>query len=117
MWYSQPGPRLKHRLRSIQAWPSAQIHRNRSLGTLVSRYAADLVRQRDWPSFVAAFFYPAPVRNQYLALRAYNLELAAVSDETSTPSAGFLRLQWWRQALHLAMAVGELLFSLTSNAQ
>lgn len=84
-------------------------HQERTFGTKVSRQTADLVRQRDWPSFVAAFFYPTSMRDSYLTLRAYNIELASVSDETTTSSAGFLKLQWWRQALHSALQVSSLL--------
>lgn len=71
----------------------------RKLGTRVNRVTSDLVRRRDHASFLAAFFYPAHVRDQYLSLRAFNLELASISEEVSSRSAGFLRLQWWRQAL------------------
>ncbi|GAA6020367.1 hypothetical protein JCM10207_002084 [Rhodosporidiobolus poonsookiae] len=62
-------------------------------------YATDLVRRADHESIWAAHFYPAGLRPAYLALRAFNVELAGLPDHVSNQIVGRMRFQWWRDAV------------------
>jgi phytoene synthase len=48
----------------------------------------------------AAFFAPARVRADLMALYAFNLELARVRDLVTEPMAGQLRFAWWRDQIN-----------------
>ncbi|KAI9829540.1 MAG: hypothetical protein M1826_005585 [Phylliscum demangeonii] len=47
-------------------------------------------------------FIPAAAREGYMALRAFNASLAAVADIVSNPTAGAMRMQFWRDEIHQA---------------
>ncbi|GAA5985248.1 hypothetical protein JCM11641_003649 [Rhodosporidiobolus odoratus] len=65
-------------------------------------FATDIVRRTDHEAIYAAYFYPASVRPAYLAIRAINAELAGLPDQVTTPLAGRMRFQWWREGLKSA---------------
>lgn len=48
----------------------------------------------------AAFFAPASVRDDVLALYAFNIELARVRETVREPLAGQMRLAWWRDQIN-----------------
>ena len=50
----------------------------------------------DTPSHTLLAFIPPASQSAYLAIRAFNLELARIPDTVSTPQVGSLRLQFWR---------------------
>ncbi|GJN93871.1 hypothetical protein Rhopal_006930-T1 [Rhodotorula paludigena] len=62
-------------------------------------YAGDLVRRTDHEAIWASYFYPSPVQPAYLALRAFNAEIAALPDQVSNQLVGRMRFQWWRDAI------------------
>jgi phytoene synthase len=62
-------------------------------------FCADLVRARDFTAYAASLFVPAPVRRGWLAVAAFNAEVAHVRDHVSQPLPGEIRLQWWRDTL------------------
>lgn len=45
-----------------------------------------------------------PARDAYLALRAFNVEVARIADATSNPTVGALRMQYWRDSITKALA-------------
>lgn len=49
-------------------------------------------------------FVPARARDAYVALRAFNVDVALVADHTSTPAVGRMRMQFWRDAVDKALA-------------
>ena len=53
-------------------------------------------RKFDSPSYTLLAFIPPSSQIAYLALRAFNLELARIPDTVSTPHVGSLRMQFWR---------------------
>ncbi|MCJ1407575.1 hypothetical protein MMC19_001646 [Ptychographa xylographoides] len=59
-------------------------------------YCVDLLRKYDTPSYTLLPFIPTSAQPAYLAIRAFNLEIARVADSVSTPQVGALRLQFWR---------------------
>jgi NADH dehydrogenase [ubiquinone] 1 alpha subcomplex assembly factor 6 len=67
-------------------------------------YCAHLVKTHDAPSHVLQTFVPPPARDAYLALRAFNIDVAQVADTTSTPTVGMMRMQFWRDTITKALA-------------
>jgi phytoene synthase len=62
-------------------------------------FCAGLVRAQDFKSYAASLFASAEARRAWLALAAFNAEVAHVRDHISQPLPGEIRLQWWRDAL------------------
>jgi len=58
-----------------------------------------LVRQHDRDRFLTALFAPAAVREDLLALYAFNHEIAKTREVVSEPVLGQIRLQWWRETI------------------
>ena len=58
-----------------------------------------LVRVADRDRFLTTLFAPIEHRPALLALYAFNLEIARVSDVVHEPLAGEIRLQWWSDVL------------------
>ena len=63
-------------------------------------YAAAQVRAQDPDRFHLALAAPQPVQEGWLALAAFNLELARVARRVNEPDLGLIRLEWWREVLH-----------------
>ena len=70
-------------------------------------FCADLVRAQDFRAYAASLFVPAEVRRSWLALAAFNAEVAHVRDHISQPIAGEIRLQWWRDILTAENGAGH----------
>lgn len=62
-------------------------------------FCADLVRARDFRTYAASLFVSPEARRAWLALAAFNAEVAHVRDHVSQPLPGEIRLQWWRDVL------------------
>lgn len=67
-------------------------------------YCANLVRTYDAPSHILQSFLPQTSRDAYLAIRAFNVDVARIADTTSTPTVGMMRMQFWRDAVTKALA-------------
>lgn len=67
-------------------------------------YCANLVRTYDAPSHILQSFIPHTSRDAYLAIRAFNIDVARVADTTSTPTVGMMRMQFWRDAVTKSLA-------------
>ncbi|KAF9700114.1 hypothetical protein EKO04_001831 [Ascochyta lentis] len=67
-------------------------------------YCANLVRTYDTPSHILQSFIPQSSRDAYLAIRAFNVDVASVADTTSTPTVGMMRMQFWRDTVTKALA-------------
>ena len=68
-------------------------------GHAAEAFCADLVRAQDFRTYAASLFVPADARRAWLALAAFNAEVAHVRDHVRQPLPGEIRLQWWRDAL------------------
>lgn len=66
-------------------------------------YCANLVRTYDAPSHILQTFIPQSSRDAYLAIRAFNVDVARVADTTSTPTIGMMRMQFWRDTVTKAL--------------
>lgn len=67
-------------------------------------YCANLVKTYDTPSHILQTFVPNSSRDAYLAIRAFNVDVARVADTTSTPTIGMMRMQFWRDTIAKALA-------------
>lgn len=61
-------------------------------------------RKYDTPAFLLQSYIPHQARDAYLAIRAFNLEVARTADTTSTPTIGAMRLQFQRDVITKALA-------------
>lgn len=67
-------------------------------------YCSNLIRKYDSPSFTLQTFIPPSSRDAYLAIRAFNIDVAQIADTTSTPTIGIMRMQFWRDTVTKALA-------------
>ena len=67
-------------------------------------YIRDRVRAGDQDRYWATLLAPEPARGPLLALYAFHLEIAQIPEQVSEPQLGEIRLEWWREALHAALA-------------
>lgn len=72
--------------------------------TNAQAYCADQARTHDFTSYAASLFVPPEPRRAWLALAAFNADVAHIRDHISQPMPGEIRLQWWRDTL---TGVGE----------
>jgi NADH dehydrogenase [ubiquinone] 1 alpha subcomplex assembly factor 6 len=68
------------------------------------KYCLDLLRKYDTPSSLLLPYIPSHARDAYVALRAFNIDVARTADTTSTPTIGSMRLQFQRDAVTKALA-------------
>jgi NADH dehydrogenase [ubiquinone] 1 alpha subcomplex assembly factor 6 len=62
-------------------------------------YCLDSLRKYDTPSSLLLPYIPGHARDAYVALRAFNIDVARTADTTSTPTIGAMRLQFQRDAV------------------
>ncbi|PVH95750.1 hypothetical protein DM02DRAFT_645160 [Periconia macrospinosa] len=67
-------------------------------------YCANLLKTYDTPSHVLQTFIPSSSRDAYLAIRAFNVDVARVADTTSSPTIGMMRMQFWRDTVTKSLA-------------
>lgn len=58
----------------------------------------------DSPSYTLLAFIPPASQTAYLAIRAFNLEIARIADTISNPTVGAMRYQFWRDNITRAFA-------------
>ncbi|GAB7358088.1 hypothetical protein MBLNU230_g0249t1 [Neophaeotheca triangularis] len=68
------------------------------------RFCLDTLRRYDTPSSLLLPYIPNHARDAYIALRAFNIDVARTADTTSTPTIGAMRLQFQRDAVTKALA-------------
>jgi NADH dehydrogenase [ubiquinone] 1 alpha subcomplex assembly factor 6 len=56
----------------------------------------------DRPSYLASGFFPAPLRAHFLAIRAFNAEVARVADSVDNELMARIRIAWWKDAIRSA---------------
>ena len=67
------------------------------------QFCLDSLRRSDTPSSLLLPYIPKHARDAYIALRAFNIEIARTADTTSTPTIGAMRLQFQRDAMTKAL--------------
>lgn len=83
--------------------PAAEITSPEELGS-ARKYCLDLLRKYDTPSSLLMPYIPSHARDAYIALRAFNIDVARTADTTSTPTIGSMRLQFQRDAITKSLA-------------
>nr|POF21057.1 nadh dehydrogenase (ubiquinone) complex i, assembly factor 6 [Quercus suber] len=83
--------------------PAAQISSQDEISRARS-YCLDLLRRYDTPSSLLLPYIPRHARDAYIALRAFNIDIARTADTTSTPTIGAMRLQFQRDAVSKSLA-------------
>ena len=68
------------------------------------KYCLDTLRRYDTPSSLLLPYIPSHARDAYVALRAFNIEIARTADTTTTPTIGSMRLQFQRDAVSKSLA-------------
>lgn len=63
---------------------------------------ASLLEKIDRPSMLASRFYPASLRAHFLAIRAFNAQVARVADSVDNELMARIRVAWWRDAIRSA---------------
>jgi phytoene/squalene synthetase len=64
-----------------------------------AQYIAELVRREDRDRYILALFAPASVRQDVMALYAFNAEMAKIRTSVSETMIGRIKLQWWRDVI------------------
>lgn len=109
---------------------TAISRRQRTFSTLTdpTSYCVDLLRERDYESFLIGHLFPTELRPGYFALKAFSVsvhdlvsrlylnvcskvELATVQDNVSNSMLGSMRMQFWRDAVKATDAVCALFIS------
>lgn len=67
-------------------------------------YCSNLLRRYDTPSSLLLPYIPRQARDAYVALRAFNIDVARTADTTNTPAIGQMRLQYQRDAVTKALS-------------
>ena len=62
-------------------------------------FCADQARTHDFTGYAASLFVRPQPRRAWLALAAFNADVAHIRDHISQPMPGEIRLQWWRDTL------------------
>lgn len=76
-------------------WKSTSSSSNPSSTNSISY----LVQSTDYSSYLAHYFYQRRHQQHYLAIRAFNSELASIKDSVSSEILGRIRIGWWRDAI------------------
>ncbi|XP_015448530.1 NADH dehydrogenase (ubiquinone) complex I, assembly factor 6 isoform X4 [Pteropus alecto] len=63
------------------------------------QYCMELLRKRDYESYLCSLLLPAQSRSSAFALRAFNVELAQVKDSVSEKTIGLMRMQFWKKTV------------------
>jgi len=89
--------RFPGKLRSPGGWLRSLTT---SSNTIADEYCVDLVKKHDFDSFLSGLLVPKASRAAYFAIRAFNVEIALIKDQThGNLLAGKIRFQWWRDLL------------------
>lgn len=85
---------------------TVQISFSRSRRPFVELQQADncLHRKYDSPSYTFQTFIPPASRDAYLAIRAFNVDIARVADSVSNPTIGAMHMQFWRDNINKTFA-------------
>ncbi|XP_028037364.1 NADH dehydrogenase (ubiquinone) complex I, assembly factor 6 [Bombyx mandarina] len=78
-------------------------------------YCANLVRQHDYENFLATLLLTKAVRSPTLVVRAFNVEVARIQDQTTDSQTAAFRLQFWNDTLKLLYKNDQTLKNIPAN--
>jgi len=64
-----------------------------------AKHCMDLVQRVDNEHYVSTVLAPTKYRGAFFGLRAFNAELASISESAKDPRTASMRFQWWRTTL------------------
>ncbi|XP_065827433.1 NADH dehydrogenase (ubiquinone) complex I, assembly factor 6-like isoform X2 [Oscarella lobularis] len=64
-----------------------------------SSYCLNLVKNHDYEHYLCALLLPSRYRDDVIALRAFNVELAKIRSSITDKTTGKLRIQFWHEAI------------------
>ncbi len=65
-----------------------------------SEYCRDLVKKYDFHNYLIGLLLPKQYRVGYFAIRAFNIEIATIKDQTKSNNiAAKIRFQWWKDII------------------
>lgn len=67
-------------------------------------YCSNLIRKSDSPSYTLSHFIQPHALPAYLAIRAFNIEIARIPDIVSNTTIGQMRHQFWRDTINKTFA-------------
>ncbi|KAK6622742.1 hypothetical protein RUM43_008585 [Polyplax serrata] len=62
-------------------------------------YCIDLVRKLDHENYLCTLLLPDPVRTTAFAIRAFNIELSRIQDQTTQRETGLLKGKFWEECI------------------
>ncbi|XP_072936852.1 NADH dehydrogenase (ubiquinone) complex I, assembly factor 6 [Epargyreus clarus] len=62
-------------------------------------YCANIVRQHDYENYLATLLITKAIRTPALVVRAFNVEIARIQDQTTDSQTAAFRLQFWQDTL------------------
>lgn len=86
-------------LRTIRGGCQRRHASTASVSTSPSASVASLLDSVDRPSSLASRFYPSALRPHFLAIRAFNAEVARVAESVENELMARIRVAWWRDAV------------------
>lgn len=75
------------------------VYMLKRLSSTSATYCRSFVQKHDYESWLLSPFYPKDLRDDYFALKAFQVELAMIQDHVSNASLGRMRMQFWREAI------------------
>ncbi|KAM5137259.1 NADH dehydrogenase (ubiquinone) complex I, assembly factor 6 isoform 1-T1 [Callospermophilus lateralis] len=100
---SGPGPRSMWAC--VRRLPGPAVTRRSVVATSgpgvsgTDHYCLELLRKRDYESYLCSLLLPAESRSSAFALRAFNVELAQIKDSVSEKAIGLMRMQFWKKTV------------------
>jgi NADH dehydrogenase [ubiquinone] 1 alpha subcomplex assembly factor 6 len=66
------------------------------------RYCRDQVRKQDYEGYLIGLLFPKELQSSYFAIKAYNVEVATIRDQTRSDPKNIsrIRFQYWREILN-----------------
>lgn len=102
-------------------WRGSYLSTRTSLATIKGRashslrssdqYCRDLVRTYDYENFLAGLLIPRKAQGAFFAIRAFNVEMASIKDNTPRNNfqASRLRFQFWSDTLDQIYSTGSII--------
>lgn len=63
------------------------------------KYINDQIKKFDWNTYIVAPYYPSKVRDDFMCLNFYNLELMRIPESTRESSLALGKLNFWEDSL------------------
>ncbi|KAM3964656.1 NADH dehydrogenase (ubiquinone) complex I, assembly factor 6 homolog sicily [Aphomia sociella] len=76
-----------------------RLHSSKVASNDAVNYCANIVKQHDYENFLASLLMTKAIRSPALVIRAFNVEVARIQDQTTDAQTAAFRLQFWQDTL------------------